>query len=150
MTLTMLCSHRYTKANNKYMKNYGVNKLISFIKYFDPNNLYGLAMSKMLPVGNFKWLTKKQCQDLEKSLNFPASFLEVDLEYPRELHELHKDLPLCPERLVINGVEKLVPNLNDKEKYVLHYEALNQCLKYGLKPKKIHRVLTNPTNLKNI
>ena len=65
--------------------------------------------------------------------------LEVDLEYPKELHDLHNDYPLAPERLKIGGVEKLVPNLKNKEKYVLHHEILKQYEKLGMKIIKIHR-----------
>jgi len=137
-----MISHRYAKANNKYMTSYNPKEPSSYITYLDANNLYGWAMSKNLPVGNFKWLSEKQCKDLEKSLNFPPSFLEVDLEYPKKLHDSHKDYPLCPERLIINKVEKLVPNLNSKKNYIIHYAALNQCLKYGLKLTKIHRGIT--------
>ena len=87
--------------------------------------------------------------------------LEVDLEYPPELHRLHNDYPLAPEKMVvreemlsdysreilgregmtIGKVEKLIPNLRDKEKYVLHYRNLQLYLKLGLKLKKIHRAL---------
>jgi len=114
-----MISHRYAKANNKYMENYNANEPSSYITYLDTNNLYGWAISKKLPVSNFKWLSEKECRELEKSLNFPPSFLEVDLEYTKNLHDSHKDYPLCPERLTINEVEKLVPNLNSKKNYVI-------------------------------
>jgi len=65
--------------------------------------------------------------------------LEVDLEYPKGLHDLHNDYPLAPERLMVNRVEKLIPNLRDKKNYVLHYRNLKQYLDMGLKIKKIHR-----------
>ena len=66
--------------------------------------------------------------------------LEVDLEYPENLHDLHNDYPFCPERVKCkNGVEKLIPNLRDKTKYIIHYKNLIQCLKAGMKLKKIHR-----------
>ena len=63
----------------------------------------------------------------------------MDLEYPRELHDPHIDYPLAPERLKINNVEKLIPNLWDKESYVVHYKNLKLYLELGLKLKKIHR-----------
>jgi len=123
-----MISHRYAKANNKYMENYNFNEPSSYITYLDANNLYGWAMSQKLPTGNFKWITEKRCRDLEKGKHFPPSFLEVDLEYPKKFHDSHKDYPFCPERLTINKVEKLIPNLNDKNNYVIHYRALEQCL----------------------
>jgi len=137
-----MISHRYARANNKYMENYNSNKPNSYITYLDANNLYGWAMSQKLPTGNFKWITEKRCRDLEKGKPFPPSFLEVDLEYPKKLHDSHKDYPFCPERLAINKVEKLIPNLNNKRNYVIHYRALEQCLIYGLKLTKIHRGIT--------
>ena len=65
--------------------------------------------------------------------------LEVDLDYPTELHDLHNDYPLAPESIVVNRVPKLIPNLNDKTNYVVHSRMLQQCLKRGLVLKKIHR-----------
>ena len=65
--------------------------------------------------------------------------LEVDLEYPKELHDAHNEYPLAPERLMINKVEKLVPNLNNKTKYVIHHVNLKQYLEMGMKLTKIHR-----------
>ena len=99
----------------------------------DANNLYGWSMSKPLPYKNFKWMS-----DLNKWENIPC-ILEVDLEYPEKLHDLHNDYPLAPERLLIGKVEKLVPNLNHKEKYVIHHEVLKQYLKLGMKLTKIHK-----------
>lgn len=67
--------------------------------------------------------------------------LEVDLEYPKELHDLDNDYPLAPERIMISShkVEKLVPNLDDKKKYIIHHQNLKQCLELGLRLKKIYR-----------
>ena len=64
---------------------------------------------------------------------------EVDLEYPEQLHILHNDYPLAPERVKIENVEKLIPNLKNKTNYVVHYENLKlyECL--GLKITKIRR-----------
>ena len=64
--------------------------------------------------------------------------LEADLEYPWSLHDLHSDYPLAPEHLEVNKVDKLIPNLWDKKKYVIHYENLKQYLSLGLKLVKIH------------
>ena len=68
-----------------------------------------------------------------------SCFLEVDLEYPEDLHDLHNDYPLASERIKISNVEKLLPNLNNKTKYVVHYENLKLYEILGLKITKIHR-----------
>ncbi len=68
--------------------------------------------------------------------------LEVDLEYPKELHDLHNEYPLAPEKRLNGKVEKLVPNLNDKKEYVIHYENLKLYLSLGLRITKIHREIT--------
>ena len=67
--------------------------------------------------------------------------LEVDIEYPKTLHKTHKDLAFLPERRKINGIEKLITTLNDKEKYIVQISALKQALNHGLKFKKVHRVI---------
>lgn len=68
--------------------------------------------------------------------------LEVDLEYPKELHDKHNYLPLCPEKVKVNKTKKLCATLNDKKHYVIHYQALKKYLEYGMKLKKVHKVLT--------
>ena len=83
----------------------------------------------------FKWMTKKELQDWKNH----TCILEVDLEYPEELHDLHNEYPLAPERLEINKVEKLIPNLNNKTSYVLHYKNLKLYESLGMKVTKIHR-----------
>jgi len=137
-----MISKRYAKANNKYMgEKFDLNEKSKFIQYLDANKLYGWAMSLPLPVGGFKWMDEK---DLENWREFSdqegrGCILEIDLEYPRKLHDLHNEHPLAPERLIVNKVEKLIPNLWDKKKYVLHYKNLKQYLDLGLKLKKVHR-----------
>ena len=68
-----------------------------------------------------------------------SCFLEVDLEYPEDLHDLRNDYPLAPERIKIENVEKLIPNLNNNTNYVVHYKNLNLYESFGLKITKIHR-----------
>ena len=141
-----MISNRYGEANNKYMsQGFNKNKLKKYLMYLDANNLYGCAMSMKLPTHGFKWLTSVE---MEKLFNNQVvqiwektpCILEVDLEYPENLHDLHNDYPFCPERIECkNRVEKLIPNLRDKTKYVIHYKNLIQCLKAGMKLKKIHR-----------
>ena len=116
-----MVSNRYGKANNKYMGDmFDVKKRSKYITYLDANNLYGWAMSKPLPTNGFKWMGKNELETWEKH----SCILEVDLEYPRSLHDLHNDYPLAPEHIEVNKVGKLIPNLRDKKKYIIHYENL--------------------------
>ena len=141
-----MISNRYGEANNKYMgESFNESKPSKYIQYLDANNLYGCAMSMKLPTHGFKWMSEKELktlyenQDLQTWYKMPC-ILEVDLEYPEKLHDLHSDYPLCPERVKCKGnVEKLIPNLRNKKKYVIHYKALIQCLKFGMKLTHIHR-----------
>ena len=158
-------ANRYGKANNKYMKQYDEKVPSKYIMYLDANNLYGWAMSQYLPTGGFKWLTEQQIKGLNlnqyKEDSEKGLILEVDLEYPKELHNLHNDYPLAPEKIKVTKdmlsdysqkiaekfkistglVHKLIPTLGKKEKYVLHYRNLQLYLDLGLKLTKIHRVL---------
>jgi len=131
-------SNRYGKANNKYMTDaYDNNKPTKFITYLDANNLYGWAMSQKLPTHGFKWMNN---EELENWRDIPC-ILEVDLEYPKELHNLHNDYPLAPENIKLEGstVSKLIPNLNNKQCYILHYTNLKLYESLGLKIGTIHR-----------
>ena len=140
-----IISNRYGEANNKYMrKGFNKNKPSKYLMYLDANNLYGCAMSEKLPTHGFKWLLDREIgklfnnQVLQVWEKIPC-ILEVDLEYPENLHDLHNDYPFCSEKVKCkNGVEKLIPNLRDKTKYVIHYKNLIQCLRAGMKLKKIH------------
>ncbi len=129
---------RYSKANHKYLDDYDPEKPSQYILYLDANNLYGWAMSKPLPHKNFKWMNADELKDWRSK----PCILEVDLEYPKELHDLHNEYPLAPERLLVGKVEKLIPNFNNKSKYVLHHENLKMCLRMGLELTKIHRGFT--------
>ena len=158
-------ANRYGKANNKYMKEYDEKAPSKYIMYLDANNLYGWAMSQYLLTGNFKWMTDKEISKIDlgkyKKDGKKGLILEVDLEYPRELHDMHNDYPVCPEKVKVSSnmlsayckkiaekykisiglVSKLIPTLRDKKEYVLHYRNLQLYLDLGLKIKKIHRVL---------
>jgi len=115
---------RYAKANNKYMKDFNLEEESKFIQY----------LSQPLPVSNFKWMTKSHLENW-REISFQEGrgcILEVDLEYPKELHDLHNDYSLAPERIVVNKVEKLIPTLRKKDKYVLHHRNLKQYLEMGI------------------
>ena len=99
-------------------------------------------MSQPLPTRGFHWVDFKPDEIGELVNNNEKGYLiEVDVAYPRELHDYHNDLPFMCERMVINGVEKLVPNLYYKKKYVIHIRALDQTLKHGLVLERIHRAI---------
>ena len=140
-----IISNRYGKANNKYMKDFNIKKPSKYLMYLDANNLYGWAMSQKLPVHSFKWMSNKEIENIFNNQIVQVwkktpCILEVDLEYPEELHDLHNDYPLCPERVECDkGVKKLIPNLRNKNNYVVHYKTLIQYLNLGMELKKIHR-----------
>ena len=157
-----MVSKRHARANNPAVEGYDSEKPNSHILYLDANNLYGRAMSQPLPTGGFRWV--EDCDGLagtikDQPADGPKGFiLEVDLEYPRELHDEHNANPLAPERILVQKdwmseyqhgllgvasaeVEKLVPNLRDKNHYVLHYRNLQLYLELWMKLKKIHRAL---------
>ena len=114
--------------------------------YLDANNLYGWVMIQKLPVNGFKWVEKllKFNEKFIKSYNENNDrryFLEVDVEYPKDLFNSHKDLLFLPERRKIKKVEKLVCGIEDKEKYVVHIRVLKQALNLGLKLKRVYRII---------
>ena len=136
--------HRYTKANNKYMKNYDKSIESSYIVFLDANNLYGWAMSQKLPVNGFKWV--KNLSEFNKDFikNYDENsdngyFLEVDVAYSKKLFNSHR-LTISTEKKKVEKVKKLICSIEDKEKCVIHVRDLKQALNHGLKPKKVHRV----------
>ena len=137
---------RYAHANNKYMNVYDKKKKPSYIQYLDANNLYGKAMKEKLPVRGFKWVNdiSKIDEDFVKDYNKNDNkgyILDVDVDYPSKLQNLHSDLPFLPERMIINNTKKLVCNLNDKRNYMVHINVLKQALDHGLKLRNVHRVI---------
>jgi hypothetical protein len=154
--------HRHAKANNKYMNDYDPDKPDSYIMYYDANNLYGWAMSEELPYGKFRWVSGNNIAlDSYGKWKEKGLILEVDLEYPSELHKYHSDYPLAPEKMEITedmlsgyakgikeahgsksvSVKKLVTTLNGKKSYVCHIDNLKLYMKLGMKLVKIHRAL---------
>ena len=134
---------KYILANNKYMGDkFNPNEDTTYLQYLDTNNLYGWAMSQPLPTGGFKWVDVNPNEISELATRTDKGYLlEVDVSYPKELNNPHNDLPFMCERMEINGVEKLVPNLRDKKSYVIHIQALNQALQHGLRLDRIHRAI---------
>ena len=95
----------YVKANNKYMNDYSPKKPSTFISYLDMNNLYGWAISEYLPYEGFKWLKNVDEFDV-MSINEKGRvgyFLEIDPKFPDELHELHNNYPVAPEKIVVSS-----------------------------------------------
>jgi hypothetical protein len=93
------CITRHAVANNKYMSDFDQTKPSSYIIYYDVNSLYGTAMSQYLPTGGFEWVENvADFNVMEIEDEGPYGYvLEVDLKYPKEIHDAHNDLPLCPE-----------------------------------------------------
>ena len=128
--------HRYARANNKLLKNYDENKESSYIQYLDANNLYGWAMSQKLPVNDFKWINNEINEEFIKNYDENSDkdyILEIYIKYPRKLRDLHSDLPFLPKRMKIDKCKKLVCNLRNKKKYIVHIKSLKQALNHGLK-----------------
>ena len=105
-------------------------------------------MSKKIPVNGFRWLDSDEINEINEEFikiyneNDKKGYIfEVDVKYPKELHDLHCDLPFLPERMEINKCKKLVCNLYDKKKYVVHIKSLKQALNHGLKLKKYIELL---------
>ena len=137
---------RYAKPNNKYMKDYNKDEEESFLQYDDANNLYGFAMSEPLPVYGFDWMEdlSKIDEDFIKNYDKDSDqgyILDADVEYPKNLHDLHSDLLFLPERIKVNKCNKLLCNLYDKKNYIVHIRSLKQALNYGLMLKKVNRVI---------
>lgn len=141
------CSKRHAEANNKYMKNYDVNKESSYIMYVDCNNLYGHSMMQHLPIRGFQWCDKEfSMLDIKQIADdAPIGYIfEFDLEYPEDIHDLHNDYPFCAENKLVPYTKtsrKLLLTFDRKEKYVIHYRMLKLALEHGLVLKKVHRVL---------
>ncbi len=115
-------SHKHVLATNKYMTNYDAKALSSYISFLDANNLYGLAMSMNLPYGNLKW-----CDDIcntDDVMNYEDGevgyLIEVDLEYPKELHDFHSDYPLAPEVMCVTAN---MVSASSKKKYSSYHEG---------------------------
>ena len=158
-------NHRQFTANNKYLDDYREDLPSSYIHYVDANNLYGAGMSAKLPTGNFRWLEREEVNEFSPMDVDPDGdlcyILEVDLEYPSAIHDLHNDYPLAVECKMIEeedlspynrqflsdhkekfvSSKKLCPDLKDKQNYVCSLKNLQLFINHGLVLKKIHKVL---------
>ena len=159
-----MASKRHAKAKNPLVDGYDPEKPSSHLLYLGANNLYGWAMSQPLATGAFRW--EEDCEQLAKTIaDHPADdpegfILEVDLEYPDDLHNVHNAYLLAAERMVVQKkwmseyehnllgvglapteVEKLVLNLRNKDRYVLHYRNLQLYSSLGMRLTKVHRAL---------
>jgi hypothetical protein len=173
-------SHRKMVANNPDLANYNPEEINRWLSYSNATNLYGFAMCQNLPYKNFRW-GEAEKYTLEKIKSFKSELLKppdmnnynpnednedteecilmVDIDYPDEIHDKHRDLPLLPERMQItedmqsdyaktilgdnkiSQCPKLVPNLMNKRNYVIHIKNLKFALEEGLILKKVHKVL---------
>ena len=139
--------HKYARANNKYMKNYASTKESTFLTYDDANNLQGWAKIKKLSIDNFKWERDLSIfhEDFIKNYdekNDIGYLFYADITYPKNLRELHKDLPFLPDRMKVSKVNKLIANVYDKNYYSIPIFALKHALKHGLIVKNIQSVIS--------
>jgi len=157
-------SNRYAQANNPYtIDGYDPEQPATYITYLDANNLYGVAQSQPLPVGDFQFLTSDEISTfnlMSVAEDSPTGYIvDCDLEYPSNLRDSHSDYPLAPEHLTVTKdmlspfaqhlvgqgwapTKKLIPNLYNKSHYVTHYRNLQFYIKHGLILTKIHRILS--------
>ena len=110
---------------NNYMKEFDENKELSYLKYWDINNLYGWAIVTKVALMTLNGLKifLNLMKPLKKSYNEKTDegyFLEVNVQYPEKLHDLHNELPFLPERMKIEKIKKLIGNLLGKTEYVIH------------------------------
>lgn len=170
-----MISNRYDKANNPYVPGFDSTQEKNYNMYLDANNLSGWAMSQPLSTHDFFWLMEQEIEELNV-MSIPNDgedgyTLEVDLEYPKELHDLHSAYPPAPETMKVTPnmlspycqllaqdlnpggvpVPKLVPNPCDKTHYILHYRNLKLYLDLDMKLTNVHQALgfTQSTWLKN-
>ena len=162
-----MISKRHAKANNPALGPlYDPEQPNSYIIYLDANNLYGWAMSQFLPQGKFEWVPQEEFDKIKwqgiGDWDRIGYIVECDLEYPAELHEMHNDYPMAPERVRIDismvsdtqvdiarhyarsrtqANVKLVPNLMNKTRYVTLGLSLKFYLDHGMRLTKVHRVI---------
>ena len=162
-----MVSKKYSKANDKYLDDFDETLPSSYIMYVEKTNLYGHSMQQPLPTGFMKFLTGEELKRFDPQKITECSELgyicEVDLEYPTNLQDSHNCYPLAPEQKQMDEedvspfsrslwrelhggktkikTEKLIPTLENKKNYIVHYTTLALYCELGFKITKIHRVL---------
>ena len=141
--ITTQAVYRYASVNNPYMGDqYNPSQESSYLQYLDANNQYGWAMSQPLPTGRFKWVDINPNEIRKLAARTDKRYLlEVKVSYLKDLHDSHNNLPFMCENLKISGIEKLIPNLQNKKNYIIHIPAPNQALAHGLITEKVHRAI---------
>ena len=155
-------THRKAVSNNKYMSSYDPNEPSKYITYLDANSLYSWSMNQYLPYGGYKWIDPEGFSfDNVRADSETVHISEVDLNYPKELHDFHNEYPYCCEHTIVENdmlspyatyiaekhglfggkSSKLVSSLTDKKRYVIHEMNLKQAADAGLVLTKIHRVI---------
>ncbi|XP_050524225.1 uncharacterized protein LOC126895927 [Daktulosphaira vitifoliae] len=139
-------NQRYAHANHPGLVDYKPNEAHKYLQYLDATNLYGKAIMEPIPFGYFEWSTVT----FEEIFNTPDDgeygyLAEVDVDYPRELHDLHNDLPFFPviekPPLTSSKCSKLMTTLDPKRGYIVHYRALKQAVKHGVVVTKLHKCI---------
>ena len=147
--------HRYATSNHPNMDStYNENEEPKTLTYQDANLQYSWAMSQMLPIKGFKWVSPDEVDILNVPEDSKLGYiLEVELENPQELHDMHNRHPLAPEDVHVTddmlspfqrehfppfrgSVRKIVPNLHNNKKYVVHCRNLKLYVSLGMKSKK--------------
>lgn len=159
-----MISQRHAAANNRNMARFNPSRAVSFIRYLDMNNMYGLGMSQYLPVNGFRWATESECQSYDACQIAPdadiGSIAEISGYFPDSIHDIQNDYPMLPERVMVDESSeyneelcerlnkksstktvKLVPHLGVRTRYAVHYRALAQAIKHGFIVTNVHRVI---------
>jgi hypothetical protein len=161
--LTFVGSKRYVKANNKDMIGYDPKTKSTYLMYLDANNLYGWSMVQALPYQDIKFNREITIDDvLETADDAETGYMvEVDLSFPKEIHERLKQLPPCPETRAPDEAwfseyqkelklktksnskcQKLIPHFHEHLNYCIHYRTLKYVVEeLGVRIDAMHNVV---------
>ena len=152
---------RHFRANNRDLDVFDESKANVYVAFFDVTSLYAGTMQQTLPPDTYKWNETIRLREVLATSDdsVVGFFEEVDITYPSSLHDSHNDLPLAPEKILIQKSwlspyaqsfnvklpsdvrEKQVETFLDKNRYVCHYRNLKLHVNQGLKVRKLHRVI---------